>query len=61
MSYSEKIRELRGKETQESVADAIGVSVSSYRKYENGERKPSDDIKVKLAKHFGKTVQYIFF
>jgi putative transcriptional regulator len=29
--------------------------------YENGERVPSDQIKIKLASLYGKSVGYIFF
>lgn len=56
-----KLIKLRGKRRPEEVAEAIGVSVSSYVKYERGERNPSDSVKVKIAKYYGKSVQFIFF
>lgn len=60
---NEKLYTLRKKrgETQAEVAESIGVSVSSYNFYETGQRTPSDDIKKRLAKHFDRTVQFIFF
>ena len=58
-----KLRTLRceSKESQQEVADAIGLKQSTYAMYESGQRIPSDENKIKLAKHFGKTVQVIFF
>lgn len=52
---------LRGKKSREEVANAVGISVSAISMYENGERIPRDDIKIKLATYYGKTVQEIFF
>lgn len=56
-----KLRSLRGKTTQKEVAESIGVLPSSYSMYENGQRTPSDETKLKLAKYYGTTVQAIFF
>ena len=56
-----KLVELRGKRTQEQVANAIGISVSALSMYERGERIPRDPIKIELAKYYKKSVQHIFF
>lgn len=61
MTAGEKIRKLRGKRTMQAVADAIGVSYSSYVKYERDERRPCDDVKKKIANFFGVSVESIFF
>lgn len=61
MTIGEKLRKLRGKRKKQTIADAIGVSYSSYVKYERNERNPSDDVKKKIAKYFGVSVQSIFF
>lgn len=62
---SEKIAKrlvtLRGKESRESVAEAIGVSVSALAMYETGARIPRDETKLRIAQHYGCTVQEIFF
>ena len=60
---NEKLYNLRKKrkETQAEVAESIGVSVSSYNFYETGQRTPPDDVKRRIAKHFDRTVQFIFF
>ena len=55
------LRNLRGQKTQEQVATDIGVSKSALAMYERDERTPRDEIKVRLAGYYGKTVQEIFF
>lgn len=52
---------LRGKMSKEEVAKAVGVSVSAISMYENGERIPRDDIKIRIAKFYNRSVQEIFF
>lgn len=52
---------LRGEKRREEVALAIGVTAQAIANYESGLRVPSDDVKVKLANYYGKTVQDIFF
>ena len=56
-----KLRTLRGDLPKESVAKAVGVSESAIGMYECGRRVPRDDVKVKLARFFGKSIEYIFF
>lgn len=60
---NEKLYELRKKagETQAEVAESVGISASAYNSYELGQRTPRDEVKVRLAKHFGRTVQFLFF
>ncbi|TNO91094.1 helix-turn-helix transcriptional regulator [Bacillus cereus] len=52
---------LRNEKSREEVARAVGISVSTLQMYENGQRIPRDDIKIKLANFYGVTVQTIFF
>lgn len=61
MNAGEKMKLLRGKRSKREVATALGVSLSSYVKYERGERRPKDMLKKKIAEYFGVTVGYIFF
>lgn len=60
-TIAEKLIKLRGEKSREEVAKAVGVSVSAISMYENGERVPRDDIKIKLAEYYKRTVQEIFF
>lgn len=56
-----RLKELRGDKSREEVGMAVGVTSQAICNYECGIRTPSDDIKVKLAKFYGKTVQSIFY
>lgn len=55
------LTELRGGESREEIAKQIGVSVSAWQMYENGQRIPKDEIKVKIASYFNKSVGDIFY
>ena len=57
----QKLRILRGDKLQQEVADAVGGSKMAISAYENGDRVPRDEIKVRLAQYFGDTVENIFF
>lgn len=56
-----RIRKLRGKRPRSEVGRAIGVTRQAIQAYENGDRVPADDIKIKLADYFGVTVQELFY
>lgn len=56
-----KLIELRGERTQEEVAKGVGLSLSAIGMYERGERIPRDEIKIRLANYYNKSVQQIFF
>lgn len=61
MSAGEKLRALRGKRSKLKVARDLGISVSSYVKYERNERRPKDSLKKRIADYFDVSVSYIFF
>jgi len=54
------LREKRG-ETMEELSNAINVSPSAIAMYESGRRIPRDEIKIKIAEHFSRTVESIFY
>lgn len=56
-----RLLEFRGNRTREDVAKIIGVSISAIQMYENGERVPRDEIKLKFANYYNKSVEEIFF
>lgn len=58
---AERLVKLRGNKTQKEVAEAVGIAQSTYAMYESGQRIPSDNVKIRLAKYFKRTVQTIFF
>lgn len=60
-NMGKRLKDLRGKRSAIEVAKAIGISHSAISMYESGERVPRDDVKVKLANYYGKSVESIFF
>jgi len=60
-SMAKKLKELRGTRSQREVAEAVGVSTSAYAMYEAGERTPRDEVKVRIAEFYKKSIKYIFF
>ena len=61
MSTGAKLKALRGNKTQQKVADDLGITKSALAMYERDERVPRDEIKVRIAQYYGKTVQFLFF
>lgn len=61
MSCGAMLKTLRGNKSQDEIARAIGITKSSWAMYERNERTPRDEVKIKIANYFGKTVQEIFF
>lgn len=58
---AQKLVELRGEKSRQEVAIDNKISYSALQMYENGERIPRDEIKIKLARYYHSTVQEIFF
>jgi len=52
---------LRGDASREEIAKAVGISVSAWQMYENGQRIPKDEVKVRIASYVEKTVGEIFY
>ena len=61
MTSGEKLRMLRGQRSQQLIADKLNISKSAYAMYERDERRPRDEIKERIAKLFGESVQSIFY
>ena len=61
MEFFERMKELRGEcgETQLQVAEAIGVTMRQYQRYESGDQKPGLDYLIALADHFNVTLDYL--
>ena len=47
--------------TETALAKEIGTSQSAVTMYESGRRIPRDDIKIRIAVFFGKSVESIFY
>lgn len=61
MSIASRLREARGNTPRSEVAEAVGITVSAISMYENGNRVPRDEVKIKLARYYGVSIQDIFF
>lgn len=61
VEIGKRLAELRGSRTQAEVALALGISVSALSMYENGERIPRDNIKIRIANYYKKPIHKIFF
>ena len=63
VQIGQKIRTLREEknETVEQLSNALEVSASAITMYETGKRIPRDEIKIRIAEHFGVPVESIFF
>ena len=55
------LRMLRGEKSQAEVASDLGVTSMAISQYERGERVPNDDMKIRIASYYGKTVEELFF
>lgn len=63
MTIGEKLKKLRKdkNKSRQFISKELGISVSALSNYENNIRIPTDKNKIKIAKYFNRTVQYIFF
>lgn len=56
-----KLVSLRGNKSREQVSADLKISCSALGMYEQGNRIPRDEIKIKIATYYGQSVQDIFF
>lgn len=57
----ERLRRLRGERSLEEVAKACNIRPSTLSQYERDLRNPRDNIKMRLANYYGKSVKYLFY
>ena len=61
MDVGERLLRARGEEPRKKVCEAVGISLSALQMYENGRRIPRDGVKLRLAAHYGCSVEALFF
>lgn len=61
MTIGQKLKKLRGKRSKTSVAEELGITRSSYVKYERDERVPRDEVKIRIARLYHTSIEEIFF
>ena len=57
----QRLKTLRGSRSLEDVANALEVTPMAVSLWERGERITSDDMKVKIAAYYKKSVMALFF
>lgn len=55
------LRAARGNEAAAEVCKIVGIAESALRMYESGHRIPRDDIKIRLADHYNKSITELFY
>lgn len=61
LEMARRLVELRGNKPQAAVAASLGISISALSSYETGQRIPRDEVKVRIARYYHRSVPYIFF
>ena len=61
MTIAERIKEARGSRPRKEVCEAVGISLNALMMYECGKRIPRDEIKVRLARLYGKSIEDLFY
>ena len=56
-----RLKALRAGNSREDVCAEVGISLSALAMYERGERIPRDEIKLRFARLYGKSVDEIFY
>ena len=56
-----RLKSLRAGKSREDVCAEVGISLSALAMYERGERIPRDEIKLRFARLYGKSVDEIFY
>ncbi|MBG9828488.1 helix-turn-helix domain-containing protein [Bacillus wiedmannii] len=59
MTFGERLKELRGKKTQEEVSTRIGISRPRYSHFENNRNEPDLDLIQKIADYYKVTTDYL--
>lgn len=61
MKNSIRVERAKLRETQQNLADAVGITRQSVHAIENEKYVPSAVLAIKIARHFGVKVEDIFF
>ena len=55
-----KCKELRGKRSQQDIANFLGITQQAYSNIEKSDKPPKIETCIKLSKFFNKPIDYIF-
>lgn len=59
----QKIKKLRESKniSREQFANSVNISTSALSMYETGQRIPRDEVKLRIARYLGTSIEYLFF
>jgi putative transcriptional regulator len=60
-NHLKKLRFENGNISQQALANAVGVTRLTVHSIENGKFNPSTLLALKIARHFGKSLEEVFF
>ena len=60
-SRAQRLKSARGDIPRIKVCNDLGIALSTLSMYETGQRVPRDEIKVKLAKYYGVSIEDLFY
>ena len=60
-AIGKRLIKLRGDRSRKEVSDALNISRSALSMYENGERIPRDEIKIRIAEYYDTSIEALFY
>jgi transcriptional regulator with XRE-family HTH domain len=60
-TIGDRLKKLRGDKPRDEVAKELGISYSALGMYEQGERIPRDEIKIKICDYYNVSIEDLFF
>lgn len=60
-AIGKRLIKLRGDKSRKEVSDALNISRSALSMYENGERIPRDEIKIRIAEYYDTSIEALFY
>ncbi len=60
-AIGKRLIKLRGDKSRKEVSDALNISCSALSMYENGERIPRDEIKIRIAEYYDTSIEALFY
>ena len=61
LTIGQRLIQLRGDKSRNEVCNATHIGLSALSNYENGYRIPRDEVKLVLARYYGKSVEELFY
>ena len=60
-NLSERLIQLQAERNmlKKDIANAVGLSIMGYYRYENGDRQPTADVIIKLCNYFNVSADYL--